>query len=301
MKQVDEMSAKYTEFNRLMAQLAKQEGLTSTLVPDVWIFKASKAQSRIPTLYEPLVCLVGQGQKLCSVGDSRFEYSTGDYFMNSLPMPVVSEIIGATEQQPFLSMALNINLIKLADMVLKIDRGSEVVDKYNEASCPSCIIVGKSNGALDSAFMRLLQCTNDSLAANILADGIIDEIYYRLLTGQHGHSLRSLLNQYGDLQPMSKAVTFIHENLNKTIQVSELANIANMSKTSFFNAFKRLMHVPPNQYIKSTKLQKAQVLLTKGMQATEASYQVGYNSFSQFSREYKRFFGYTPSQTKDIA
>lgn len=295
------MSDRYSEFNQLMAQLAKQEGLTSTLVPDVWIFKASKDQSSIPTLYDPLVCLVGQGKKFCSVGETRFEYCTGNFFMNSLPMPVVSEIVGATAEHPFLSMALNINLIKLADMVLKIEREGSAMDSCKGQSCSSCIVIGNSNESLDNAFLRLLQIANDPLAANVLASGIIDEIYFRLLTSEHGYALRMLLNQYGDVQPMSKVVTHIHDNIDKSIQVSDLASIANMSKTSFFNAFKRLMHVPPNQYIKSTKLQKAQVLLAQGMQATEASYKVGYNSFSQFSREYKRFFGYTPSQTKKAA
>lgn len=289
---------RYTEFNRLITLLAKKDGISPTLVPDVWVFKASKAQSSIPTIYQPLVCLVGQGQKLCSVGEAKFEYQVGNYFMNSLPMPVVSEIIGASTQQPFLSVALNINLIKLADMVLKIEREARVEQSNKKQSGCSCVLVGNSDESLDDAFMRLLQAATEPLAAKVLADGIIDEIYFRLLTGENGCVLRALLNQYGDIQPMSKVVAYIHENINKTMQVSELASIANMSKTSFFNAFKRLMHVPPNQYIKSTKLQKAQVLLTQGMQANEASYQVGYGSFSQFSREYKRFFGYTPSQTK---
>lgn len=292
------MSDRYLEFNRLISLLAKRDGISSTLIPDVWLFKASEQQSSIPTIYEPLICLVGQGQKVCSVGDSKFEYRVGNYFMNSLPMPVVSEIIGASEQQPFLSVALNINLIKLADMVLKIEREGSLDESNKKQTCSSCVLVGNSDKGLDDAFMRLLQVATEPLAAKVLADGIIDEIYFRLLTGENGCALRALLNQYGDVQPMSKVVTYIHENINKTIQVSELADIANMSKTSFFNAFKRLMHVPPNQYIKSTKLQKAQVLLTQGMQANEASYQVGYGSFSQFSREYKRFFGYTPSQTK---
>lgn len=295
------MTEQYSQFNQLMNSLAQCEGFNSTLVPDVGVFKSSESLSSIPTLYEPLVCLVGQGQKYCSVGDTKFEYRTGDFFMNSLPMPVVSEVVGASKEKPFLSMTLRINLIKLADMVLKIERQSGSVATQKSQTCSSCIVVGRSNDDLDNAFFRLLQVASEPLAANVLASGIIDEIYFRLLTGEHGDALRVLLNQYGNVQPMSKVVTYIHDNLDKTIQVNELAEIANMSKTTFFNAFKRLMHVPPNQYIKSTKLQKAQILLTQGMAATQASYQVGYNSFSQFSREYKRFFGVTPSQTKSVA
>jgi len=293
------MTIRYQEFNQIMADIAVTEGYNPTLVPEVGVFKSTEPQKTVPTFYEPLICLVGQGEKYCSVGDSRFRYCTGNFFMNSLPMPVVSEIVGATPEEPFLSTALNINLIRLADMVLKIERlGVTSEPKAKEGT--SCILVGKAEEALDDAFLRLLKVANKPIESKVLADSIIDEIYYRLLTSEHGCALRMLLSQYGDVQPLSKVVNFIHDNMDKTIQVSELADIANMSKTSFFNAFKKLMHVPPNQYIKSTKLQKAQTLLKQGMQATEASYQVGYNSFSQFSREYKRFFGFTPSQTKAI-
>ena len=294
------MTRDYQEFNRLMLKLAKEDGYNCTLVPEVGVFKSTQTQKTVPTFYEPLVCLVGQGHKFCSVGDSRFEYKTGDFFMNSLPMPVVSEIVGASEQTPFLSATLSINLIKLADMVVKLERlGVEEIEKSVEDS--SCIIVGKSEQNLDDAFFRLIKAASEPLVGKVLADSIIDEIYFRLLTSKHGFMLRKLLSQYGDVQPLSKVVSYIHSNMDKNIQVSELANIANMSKTSFFNAFKKMMHVPPNQYIKSTKLQKAQTLLLQGMQATEACYQVGYNSFSQFSREYKRFFGFTPSQTRTAA
>lgn len=133
--------------------------------------------------------------------------------------------------------------------------------------------------------------------AAILGGPVIDEIYYRLLTSDYGIGLRMLLNSYGQIQPISRAVSYIHDNLHRTIHINELADMTNMSKTTFFNAFKKIMHVAPNQYIKSIRLRKAQLLLKQGMLANQASYNVGYNSFSQFSREYKRLFGFPPSET----
>jgi len=158
-------------------------------------------------------------------------------------------------------------------------------------------VEGPAPENLIELFCKLLDVGLNTMDALILGDSIVDEIYYRLLTSDYGLELRILLNQYGQIQPISRAVNYIHDNMHRTIQVNELADMVNMSKTTFFNAFKKIMHVAPNQYIKSTRLRKAQLLLTQGMQANEASYNVGYNSFSQISREYKRLFGFSPSET----
>ena len=186
--------------------------------------------------------------------------------------------------------------MRLAEIILQIER-IENQETQNKSVDTSCVVVGDADADLVDAFNRLLKVSRSEAEAAILGGAIIDEIYFRILTSEHGFALRELLNQYGHIQPVSKAVNYIHANLDKSIQVEELANLSNMSKTTFFNAFKRLMHLPPNQYIKGIKLQRAQALLKQGMQANEASYHVGYSSFSQFSREYKRFFGFSPSQT----
>ncbi|MBR7889538.1 AraC family transcriptional regulator [Marinomonas sp. A79] len=287
-------------FTTLLTQYALEEGFTPSLVPGVGVFRASQPQSKTHAFYEPLICLMGQGSKRCYVGDRSFTYESGDFFINFLPMPVSTEVIGADHKTPLLSASLDINLVRLADMVLRIERleggASEVATEKS-----SSLMIGKASESLVGLFIKLLELSRDPLDAKILGDQVIDEIYYRMLTSEHGSALRMLLNQYGDIQPISKVVNYIHDNTNRAIHVQELADLANMSKTRFFNAFKQIMHVPPMQYIKSSKLQKAQALLKQGMSANEASYQVGYNSFSQFSREYKRFFGFSPSHTLKAA
>lgn len=291
------MSDHINQFTELLSQQALAEGFTPVSVDGVGVFRATQTCECMPAFYEPMICLIGQGVKNCYVGESVFRYQSGDFFINFLPMPVTTEVVAADSDQPFLSAALSINLVRLADMVLRIER-TEGEAKTEKPDPTSCIVVGQAEDELIDAFIRLLSAANNPLDAEILGDAIVDEIYYRLLTSEHGYALRILLNQYGQIQPISRVVDYIHNNMERTIQIHELASIANMSKTAFFNAFKKLMHVPPMQYIKSTKLQKAQTLLLQGMRANEASYQVGYNSFSQFSREYKRFFGFPPSETR---
>lgn len=289
-------SNKMDRFNHLIEQNVHQEGFTPLHLEGVGVVQWHNAQEMSPFLYEPIICMMGQGEKICRVGDASFLYQSGDFFINFLPIPVYAEVTVASFEVPFQSAVMNINLIKLADMIMRIERQEKAARKTTSDSS-SCVVVGQANDDLIELFSRLLSVASDPLESAILGESIIDEIYYRLLTGEHGHALRQLLHEYGNIQPVSRAVTHIHNNVNKVIKVDELASIANMSKTSFFNTFKKLMHVSPMQYIKSIKLQKAQTLLIQGIQANEASYQVGYNSFSQFSREYKRFFGFPPSQT----
>ena len=131
----------------------------------------------------------------------------------------------------------------------------------------------------------------------MLADSIVDEIYYRLLDDERGNELRFLLQQRGEIQRISKAVEYIHQNLDKAVSVKQLAEMVHMGQTSFYANFKKVMHLSPLQYAKSVKLYKAQKLIKAGRSASEAGYLVGYNSSAQFSREYKRHFGFVPSET----
>ena len=294
------MSAKIQHFKESIRQLSQGDGYTDLGIKGAGVFEASRQQAKQHAFYEPLICLMGQGAKRCYVGDNAFTYQSGDFFINFLPMPVSTEIVQAQVEEPLLSASLAIDLVRLADMVLRIER---IEGRSKEMACEksSSLVIGKASDELVDLFIKLLKLSNDPMDAQILGEPVIDEIYYRILTSEHGYALRTLLNQYGGIQPISKVVSYIHQNTDKSIQIQELASIANMSKTSFFNSFKQIMHVPPMQYIKSSKLQKAQALLLQGMSANEASFQVGYNSFSQFSREYKRFFGYPPSHTQRAA
>lgn len=292
-------SSKIESLFQLLSSREPDEGQNPGYVAGSGVFKASMPHSKQPMFYEPLICLVTQGEKVCHVGEQTLTYKKGDFFINMLPIPVKAEISVASVEKPFLSATLAVDLVKLADMVLKIEKVEQNTASVPETQTSSCLMVGKACDGLITAFHRLVTLGASEKDAAVLGESTIDEIYYRILMSDYGFALRKLLSQYGQVQPISKAVSFIHDNLSKNIPIQELASLSNMSKTTFFNTFKRLMHIPPNQYIKSSKLQKAQMLLKNGTQATEASYRVGYNSFSQFSREYKRLFGYPPSETQN--
>jgi transcriptional regulator GlxA family with amidase domain len=145
--------------------------------------------------------------------------------------------------------------------------------------------------------IRLWESLADPTDTAFMGNVIVDEIYYRMLRGERGWELRTLLQQKGQIQGISKAVECIHQNVNKPVSVEQLAEMVFMSMTKFYKTFRDVMHLTPLQYAKSVKLDRAHTLIQEGRKASEAGYLVGYNCPSQFSREYKRHFGFAPSAT----
>lgn len=280
----------------LTEQHAPQEGTNFSSIENFGIYKASATQTRSPVVDQPAMFIVGQGRKYCYVGDKKYDYSAGKAVIMFFPMAVETEIIEASPDKPFLAAGVRIDLGRLADVLLRIDRVDGASTKP-VASDPSGIISIPLNDHLLDPMIRLLEALADPRDAAILGDLIVDEIYYRILCGERGSDLRVLLQQTGQIQRVAKAVEYIHKNLDKPVFVEKLAEMVHMSKTSFYENFKAVMHLSPLQYAKAVKLLKAQTLIKEGLNVSEAGYQVGYNSPAQFSREYKRHFGFAPSAT----
>jgi len=293
------MTYQRDKLNKLAAlteQHALQEGVNFTNIENFGIYKASTTKARSPVIDQPAMIIVGQGKKYCYAGDKKYDYSSGNTLIMVFPMSVETEIVEASPERPFLAAGVRIDLGRLADVLLRIDRVEGAVAK-SVSTDPSGIISVPLNDHLLDATIRLFEAQANPRDAAILGELIVDEIYYRILCGERGSELRVLLQQTGQIQRISKAVEYIHKNLDKPVSVEKLAEIVHMSKTSFYENFRDVMHVSPLQYAKSMKLFKAQTLIKEGLNVSEAGYRVGYNSPAQFSREYKRHFGYTPSVT----
>ncbi len=285
---------KLAKFVGLLEQHTPQEGVHETCIKSFGTFKASTTHGRSPTVDEPAIVIVGQGRKYCYVGHKKYDYSAGNLLTLFLPMPVETEIIEASPDKPFLAAGVRIDLGRLADVLLRIDRVDGVAAKPVSAN-PSGIFSAPLNDKLLDATIRLMETLANPRDAAILGESIVDEIYYRILCDEQGGSLRYLLQQRGQIQRISRAVEYIHQNLEETISVEKLAERVNMSSSGFHKSFKEVMHLSPLQYAKSIKLFKAQTLIKEGKNVSEAGYLVGYNSPAQFSREYKRHFGFAPS------
>jgi AraC-like DNA-binding protein len=211
-------------------------------------------------------------------------------------MTVEYEIVEASPEVPFLAAGVIIDLGRIAEVLLRLDRIEGAAAKPVSVD-PSGIFSIPVNDNLLDPFVRLFESLDNPRDAAMLGDSIVDEIYYRLLSDERGGELRFLLQQRGQIQMIAKAVEHIHQNLDKPVSVDDLAEMVHMSRPTFYENFRAVMHISPLQYAKAVKLQRAQVLIQEGKRANEAGYLVGYNSPSQFSREYKRHFGFAPSAT----
>lgn len=189
-----------------------------------------------------------------------------------------------------------IDLDRLADVLARIDRIDGTVAKPASMDPSSIFSIPLTENLLEP-FLRMLKLLAHPRDAAMLGASIVDEIYYRLLCNERCDAVRFLLRQRGEIWRISKAVDYIHQNLDKPISVERLAEMVHMGQTSFYENFKNVMHMSPLQYAKSVKLFEAQKLIKAGKNVNEAGYLVGYNSPAQFSREYKRQFGVAPSQS----
>ncbi len=287
---------KIEQFVSLMELNSPQEDLNYSMIENFGTLKSSMPRIRHPSCDPPAIFIVGQGSKTCFVGNQKHEFKPGDVLVLFHPMAMETEIMDASPEKPFLAAGIAMDLGRMANVLMRIDQIEGAVAKPASVN-PSNIFSIPLNDNLLDPFIRLFKLLSTPRDAKMLADSIIDEIYYRLLSDERGNELRFLLQQRGDIQRISKAVDYIHQNLDQTISVDLLAEMVHMGKTAFYENFKNVMHLSPLQYAKSVRLHEAQKLIKEGKRANEAGYLVGYKSPAQFSREYKRHFGFAPSAT----
>ena len=273
-----------------------QEGVNTTSLDNMVVVRESESHAKIRDMYQPFLVVVGKGLKRCYVGEEVYEYDAGSGLAVLLPMPVQTEIVGATPEDPFLAAVIALDLDKMSEMLLKIER----VDGFREKKSreePSGIFSIPLTAELVNPVVRLFDALESKRDTAVLSELIIEEIHYRLVCHEQGAVLRKLLHQRSHIPRITQAVDYIHQNLDKPVSVEALAEMVHMSRATFYEHFKSVMHVSPLQYAKSLKLFEARRFIYEGKNASEAGYLVGYNSPAQFSREYKRHFGYTPSAT----
>lgn len=282
-------------FTRLVAELTPQEGLNETSIPGVQLYRESQPYLPKPRLYDPYIIFVVQGRKQVTLEEQVYEYHAGVLFTTLTPVPVECQVIEASKEKPMLAMALLLDRKRMLNMLMKMDLDHHPMLSDDELN-PSGIFTAPLNDRLVDPAVRILNALSCPMETAIIGEAAIDEIYFRILKHEQGGALPQLLQQRGQIQQIARAVDYLHQNLEKVISVDELAELVNMSSSAFHKKFKEVMHLPPLQYAKRVKLNKAQTSILTGMSVSEAGYSVGYNSPAQFSREYKRYFGVAPSE-----
>ena len=272
----------------LLGELATMDGTRESLLDGVKLLRASCAVGRIPVMYEPSIVIVAQGRKSGYLGDQRFVYDARHYLTLTVPLPFECETeVG--EDGPFLGVAVRIDLAMLGELVMRM--GSAAHSEAKESS----VTATPMDEALSDAAVRLLEAMRSPVDAAVLGPQVMREILYRVLCGRRGGALHSLLGMDGTRMQMHRILHRMHTEYARRLDVAQLAQEAGMSISALHHHFKALTETSPLQYLKTVRLHKARMLMAQeSVGASVAADRVGYESASQFSREFKRLFGFSP-------
>ncbi|CAM2168531.1 DNA-binding transcriptional activator YqhC [Paraburkholderia sacchari] len=274
----------------LLLQLTQRDGVHPTSIDCVRLLRGSESHSRRPVMYEPSIVIVCQGRKRGFLGDQVFIYDAQQYLVLSVPLPFECET-EATPEKPILAISIRVDLTMVAELLMALNdtRGSAVAE-------PVGIYATPLDATLSNAVLRLVEALAQPSDARILGTSIVREICYRVLTGEQGDAIRAALTHQHHFGRIAKALRRIHADYRGDLDVETLAAEAGMSLAVFHAHFKAVTSTSPMQYVKTTRLHQARLLITHdGMNVSAAAARVGYESASQFSREFKRLFGCSPA------
>ena len=268
----------------------KGDGAHKTAIAQLEFIRKSAVSTGLCDVYEPILCIVVQGKKETLLSEETYSYSAAQYIVISVDLPLNGTVVEATPDQPYLGFKLNLDSTELCDIVAQIQSNSS----KKENSVRGVFVSDTDEPLIDCAIRltRLLETPQD---LPFLAPMVIREIYYRLLIGEQGEAVRQIATSGSHMQRIATVIKQIKTDFKEPIRVEDLAKQANMSPSSFHRHFKEVTSMSPLQYQKQIRLLEARrLLLAKDIDATHAAYQVGYESPSQFSREYSRMFGAPP-------
>jgi AraC-like DNA-binding protein len=266
------------------------EGNEATAIPGLTLYRRTEPTTCTSATYEPRLIVFVQGEKRINLGDTTYVCDESSFLLTSVDLPVISQITSATPEAPILALMLNFEMPTVREILSK--DGFQVPEAVSPARG---MAVGKNSAELLDAFSRLLDLLDKPQDIPFLSSLIQREIMYRLLRGPQGMHLRAIATLGEQSNRTAKAVAWLRENYAKPLHVEELASVAQMGVSTLHHHFRSLTAMSPLQYQKQLRLHKARVrMLMDGLDAASAAFEVGYESPSQFSREYSRFFGQPP-------
>jgi AraC-like DNA-binding protein len=279
-------------------QGSSESGTVPTGVPGVQFFWVTESVPRAPLLYSAGVVVIGQGHKIGYLGDRTFRYDEDTYLVLGVPIPFECETHPA-EDGPLLGLRIDIDIAALHSLVANLrakpNRGTDTAP-------PNGLEPVQMSGDMLEATIRLLKCLHDPMDSKALGSATVNEVIYRVLRGKQGRVLYSLTQYSTPYAAIARALDRIHRDYREALSVEILAEENAMSVSSFHRAFKRVTGDSPLQYLKKVRLDKAKGLLVhQGMRVNNVAFEVGYESPSQFSREFKRYFSVPPSEAQTLA
>ena len=261
-------------------------------VPSMGILQHHAPSQISPTIYEPVICLILQGRKETYMGKTTFALSPGKSLLVSHDLPVTSQITKASRKTPYLALVLSLDLRLLRSLYEEVSEAFTNV----ELSTTCSMAVDSADPRFVDTLSRYLRLADDPLEQKVMGPLILREIHFRLLMAKYGGMLRELLRHDSHASNIARAIAILRRNFRTSMSVPDLARSIGMSSSSFHKHFRAITASTPLQYQKKLRLHEARRLLSVGDQAVSTiAYEVGYESPNQFSREYTRMFGASPS------
>jgi AraC-like DNA-binding protein len=273
-----------------IARWTGQEELLISAIPGLILFCREKPTQPTTSMYEPSICLVAQGAKQVFLGDEAFLYDTNHFLITSVDMPTVVRVVKASKEKPCIGLVLKLDRREISQLMVDSALPAPQSQQTSRGMALSRITLPLLN-----AFQRLIDLLDEPRDIPILAPVIQREILYRLLMGEQGARLRQIASAGSQGHQVARAIDWLKSNYTQPLRIDDLATQVNMSTSTFHHHFRSLTAMSPLQYQKWLRLNEARrLMLTEYLDAATAAFRVGYESPSQFSREYSRLFGESP-------
>ncbi|MFD1887838.1 AraC family transcriptional regulator [Paenibacillus wenxiniae] len=283
------------ELQSILIRHTPTTGTHCTAIPYLSILRAEVISEPLMTVYKPSICIVAQGAKTAMLADKTYRYDPYSFLITSVDLPIVGRISEASPSIPYVGLKLSFDTDVILDVVRMMDHSARTDSQANET------VIGMTINAMSLSIMdavvRLVQLLDQPQDIPVLAPLMIRELVYRVLQSEHGHILYPFAVTDSYSFRIAQTIQFIKQHYNERLDIEQLARDAQLSSSAFHKHFKRITTMSPLQYQKTIRLQEAQrLMLTEAMAAGDAAFTVGYESPSQFSREYTRLYGKPPMQ-----
>jgi AraC-like DNA-binding protein len=274
----------------LMTRFAKGDGAWATAIPRLSFIRYSVPHQPMPAHYPPCFCLITQGSKSIAFGGDRLVYDAARFVVAAVDLPVTGVVLDASAAKPYLCVMLEIDTLELASLLLETETPA-----YADTAARRGLFLGEATAPFVDAVWRLMRLLDSPGDIRALAPLAEREVLYRLLRSNAGARLREVVAGNGPARRIARSIAWLRSHYDGPLRLERLAQAAHMSPSSFHAHFKRVTAMSPLQYQKLLRLQEARrLLMSDAVDAATAGHRVGYQSPSQFSREYRRAFGRTP-------
>jgi AraC-like DNA-binding protein len=289
---MDQINKYHQEIFQLADLLYNGEEKFQTAINSLSFYRAfTPSQEFLATIYEPALCLIIQGSKEVGLGEEMFGYDPQTYLLASTHIPAKVKIIEASKETPYLSLIISFSMEQIFEVLKEIDHGNT---KYIQKPKRG-LYFGDVQTKLIEPITRLVRLLNSPEDIPVLSGLITKEILYVLLQEEGGDFIRQYIMDGSATQRIVQVITKLKDEFRESFSVKELAQSVGMSESALYQNFKKVTSMSPLQFQKSLRLQEArQMLLTQDIEAAQVAFDVGYQSPSQFSREYSRMYGSSP-------